>query len=254
MMLWHKAWVESRVRFLLGAAVMVIACVAAVVGHGPIRSALATRTAPLDTYSWYIYRVAYQGFVRTVFMAFAFVLGLGGLLRERELGTAAFTLALPLSRLRIVITRAAVGLIELISLACVPSIVILALSPLVGQAYPLSQALQFSLLWIAGGSALFAVAFLAASILGGEYTAFVVAWIALFGHTLTTQFVRLRNPALDGYLFTVQEIMSGFRMSYFDPRTHRLTGPFPVGLVLALAAISGALVASAAFHTQRRDF
>ena len=85
MMLWHKAWLESRPRFLLGAAVIGAACAVAALFHDPIRAALATRTAPLDTDVAYIYRVVYQGFVRTAFMMLAFILGLGGLLREHVL-------------------------------------------------------------------------------------------------------------------------------------------------------------------------
>ncbi len=253
MMLWSKAWIESRTRFVLAAAVMGIVCVAAIVFRDPVRSFLATRTAPLDTYAWYIYRI-HQGFGRNLFMMFSFVLGLGGLLRESELGTAGLTLTLPVRRRRLVLVRATVGLLELVALALLPSIVIVALSPMAGETYPLSQALRFSLLWIAGGSATFAVAFLSSSIFGGEYTAFVVSWIVLFGHTLTTQFIRFSHPDTNRYLFTVQEVMSGFRMWYLDPRTHLLVGPFPLTLVLLVAAISATLVAVAAVYTEQKDF
>jgi hypothetical protein len=54
--------------------------------HDAVRSFLASGAASLDTYPWYICRVVYQGFGRTLFMIFAFMFGLGGLLRERELG------------------------------------------------------------------------------------------------------------------------------------------------------------------------
>jgi hypothetical protein len=134
------------------------------------------------------------------------------------------------------------------------SIMIVALSPVAGETYPLSQALQFTVLWIAGGSATFAVAFLSSALLGGEYTAFIVSWTVLFGDTLTTQFVRIRHPATNPYLFTVQEVMSGFRMKYFDPHTHLPVGPFPLVLVLTLAAISSALLAIAAVYTEHKDF
>src|SRR5712692_8118599 len=126
MMLWRKAWIESRLRFGIAMAVMGSASSLGVLFHDPARSFLASSTALLDTYSWYICRIVYQGFGRTLFMIFAFMFGLGGLLRERELGTAAFTLALPVSRLRLVATRAVVGWIELITLAFLPSTVVLA--------------------------------------------------------------------------------------------------------------------------------
>jgi ABC-2 type transport system permease protein len=254
MMLWYKAWIESRLRFGHAMAAMGAATSLGVLFHDPVRSFLASGTASLDTYTWYICRILYQGFGRTLFMIFAFLFGLGGLLRERELGTAAFTLALPVSRLRLVATRAVVGWIELAALAFLPSIVVVVVSPLAGQGYPLAQALQFSVLWTAGGSALYAVAFLASAMLAGEYTAFIVAWVIMFGHTVTTQFIRLRYPALNRYLFTVQEMMSGFRMPYFDPHAHMLIGPFPLIIVMALIAFATALAAAAVVWTQQRDF
>ena len=254
MMLWHKAWLESRPRFLLGAAVIGAACAVAALFHDPIRAALATRTAPLDTDVAYIYRVVYQGFVRTAFMMLAFILGLGGLLREHDLGTSAFTLALPVTRLRLVAVRAAIGLLELAALAVLPAIVIAALSPVSHIHYPASQTLRFAVLWLAAGSTLFGASFLCSSLMGGEYTAFVVAWIAFFGHTITTQYIRIRHPELSAYLFTVQEVMSGFRMAYFDAAARALVAPFPLTIVAAVSAVSTLMISTAVACTNRRDF
>jgi ABC-2 type transport system permease protein len=254
MMLWHKAWLESRLRFLLGVAVIGAACAVAALFHSAIRAALATSTTPLNSDIAYIYRVVYQGFVRTAFMMLAFILGLGGLLRERELGTSAFTLALPVTRLRLVTVRAAIGLIELAALAILPAIVFVALGPATHIQYPASQALRFAVLWLAAGSTLFGAAFLCSSLMGGEYTAFVVAWIVLFGHTVTTQYIRIRRPEWSAYLFTVQEVMSGFRMTYFDAHTRLLVGPFPRLIVIAVSAASLLMISTAVAYTDRRDF
>jgi hypothetical protein len=97
-MLWQKAWIESRGRFLFGVAATGTAC----------------------AYSWYANR--YQGIPRTTFIVFCFLFGMGGLLREHAVGTAPFTLALPVSRLRLVATRAGVGWIELVALAMLASL------------------------------------------------------------------------------------------------------------------------------------
>ena len=254
MMVWYKAWMESRVRFFFSGATLAVACLGVIVFHHTMRPWLATPTNPLATDAAYVYRAVYQGFIRMLFMMFAFILGLGGLLRERELGTAPFTLTLTVSRSRLVVVRAATGLIELAVLALIPALIIPAVSPLAGLVYPSAQTLQYALLWMAGGSALFAAAFLSSCLFAGEYTAFVVSWTALFGVTVTTQYMRIARPATAPYLFTVHEIMSGFRMPYFDPRARLLIGPFPVTLVLALVAIACAFIASAAIYTERRDF
>ena len=206
-MLWHRAWIESRGRFLFGLAATGTAC----------------------AYGWYANRFTSQGVPRTTFIVCCFLFGMGGLLRERALGTAPFTLALPVSRLHLVAARAGVGWLEL---------VVLALPASLFTASPLPS----WLLWVAGGSSLFAVAFLASSVLAGEYTPFVVSWIAFFGHTTTTQYVRLMRPALRPYLFTLQEIMSRLR-------------PFSTALaVMVLAGVSCALFAGAAAYTTRKDF
>jgi len=203
-MLWRKAWHESRGRFLFAIAATGASCV----------------------YGRYAAR---WGVPRTTFIVCCFLLGIGGLLREQGIGTAPFTLALPVSRLRLVATRAVVGWLELAALAVMPALFMV--SPLASYA-----------LWVAGGSALFAVAFLASCIFPGEYTAFVVAWIAFFGHTTTTQFARLMRPALRPYLFTVQEIMSRLR-------------PFSPALAIAiLASVSCALIAAGAAVSRQRDF
>jgi len=203
-MLWQKAWLESRGRFGVGVAA----------------------TAAATAYAWSVNRF---GVPRLTFIACCFLFGMGGLLREHALGTATFTLALPVGRLRLVAARAAVGWLELAAIAALPALFMA--SPLLSY-----------LLWVAGGSALFAVALLASCVFGGEYTAFIVAWTVFFGHTLKTQYVRLMRPALRPYLYTVQEIMSRLR-------------PFPPTLAIAiLAGVSGALVAAAALVTRRRDF
>jgi len=253
-MLWHKAWVESRIRFVFGAGLLGITCAGAVLFHDQILRTLRTGGLPLETYNAYVYRMAYSGGLRTIFIAFTFVLGLGGLLRERELGTAFFTLALPVSRLRLTLVRAAVGLVEITALALVPAVAIALCSPLVHQAYPLSQSLQFAALWTAGGAALFAVSFLASAMFAGEYTAFIVAWVALFGVTLTQQYIRISHTAAFPYLVTVQEVMSGFRMPYFDAKARVLIGPFPAVHVTILVLIAATLVALAAAWTDRKDF
>jgi len=220
MMLWHKAWLESRTRLLLGVTMMIAVC----------------------AYSVHAHRSAYQGIVRNAFMVLCFQLGVGGLLRERAVGTAPFTLALPVSRVRLMATRAAVGWLELVVLAVVPLLIAVSLSPLVGDRYGIGQVVRISAMWVTGGSALLAVALLASSLFAGEYTAFVIAWIALFAHTIGTQLTRLARPALMPYLFTVQEIMSGFR------------GPVPSTIVAALVVVTCALVASAVLVIDRKDF
>ncbi len=97
-MLWYKAWRESQVRFLLSAVTIAGLCIAFVVFH---REGSAISERPL-TYLEYVWRIVYKGYLRELFVLLTLLLGIGGLLRERDYGTASFTLALPVSRLRLV--------------------------------------------------------------------------------------------------------------------------------------------------------
>jgi ABC-type transport system involved in multi-copper enzyme maturation permease subunit len=90
---------------------------------------------------------------------FAVLLGAGGLVSQSVRGGALFTLSLPVSRGRVLAVRAATALIELAVLALVPTLVVVALSPAIGESYPLGDALIHAACLVIAGSALFALAF-----------------------------------------------------------------------------------------------
>lgn len=249
MMLWHKAWWETRTRFLISLGTLTALCLMAVAFEGVIRTRLGATTAPLNTYAGYIHRIIYSGGARPLFMLFVLVLGLGGLRMEQEHGTAGLTLALPVRRWHVIGVRAAVGFCEMIVLALLPAVVIPAMSPLVHQAYPFAQAVQFSLLWIAGYSLLFATAFLISALLSGPYTALMVAWVLFVAHAVVASAPRLRPLRLN-----LQWLTSGAWMPYFDPQTALLVGPLPSTRLLFIGALSLILVAVAAGVTERQDF
>src|ERR1700686_4238542 len=82
-----------------------------------------------------------------------------------------FTLALPVSRARLVTIRALVGLLEVVSLALLPALILVCVSPFVHESYPLGEALRFSALWSGAGIAIFAMAFVLSTVVGGEIAA-----------------------------------------------------------------------------------
>jgi ABC-type transport system involved in multi-copper enzyme maturation permease subunit len=173
-------------------------------------------------------------------MLFAMILGLGGLVREQELGTAGFTLALPVTRLRLTSVRALAAIVELAILAFVP-VAILAVAAAFGPLpLPLGRAVISALRWIVGGSAMFALSFLASATFEGEYTAFVAAVVVHFASTVTLQLVRIARPPTRPYLFTLQEVMGGAR-----------NGAVPFAVVIAATI---ALIATGIVWTEKRDF
>ena len=73
------------------------------------------------TYSQYLWSVIYKGYLRDIFVVLVQLLGMGGLGRERAYGTSGFTVTLPVSRWRLVTTRAAIGIAESTVIAFLPA-------------------------------------------------------------------------------------------------------------------------------------
>ena len=180
-MLWYKAWRESRTRFAIAAFTLVGFCLFAVLFRNQNRESgkLVIPVLRSSIFSERIYGLVYGGTAKGAFAILTIFLGLGGLLRERRNRTAIFTLSLPVSRFRLIGTQMVVGLSEIAALSLLPAVLIPSLSKFVYESYPLAEALHFSMLWFACGSIIFAAAFLMSVVLGGEYTAPVVCYIAL---------------------------------------------------------------------------
>jgi ABC-type transport system involved in multi-copper enzyme maturation permease subunit len=244
-MLGYKAWRESQARFLLSALTMAGLCVGLVLFH---REGARMFDRP-PTYVEYIWELVYKGYVRELFLVLALLLGVGGLLRERDCGTANFTLALPVSRLHLVAVRAALGLAQVAALALLPALLIPALSPLTGQSYSWFPALQFAILWAVAGAVIFMMGFLASSLFAGEYTAPVAAFLTMLGYSMVADFSFLERHFLD-----LNDIMSGEGMPYFQPHGSVLIGPLPWNALVVILLITFSLVALAGWVIQHQDF
>jgi ABC-type transport system involved in multi-copper enzyme maturation permease subunit len=245
-MLWHKAWRESQARFLLSAVAISGLCIGFVVFHQ--EGAAGISDQPL-TYVEYIWGTVYKGFVRELFVVFSLLLGIGGLLRERDRGTVGFTLALPVSRLRLVSIRAAVGLSEIAGLSLLPWLILPSLSSLVGQSYPWSQASQFALLWASAGTFFFVIGFLASTVFYGEFTSLVAAFLGLVLYSVIADL-----PFLEQYSLDIHDIMSGHGMPYFQLHGALLVGPLPWMVLAVIVLTTLGLVGLACRITEHRDF
>lgn len=247
-MILYKAWRESRTRFLLSAGSLVAFCLLAVLLQNQIRAHALLPGRRASNYSEHIYTFVYSGVAKSILILFLFFLGAGGLLRERACGAAPFTLALPVSRFALVASRAVIGLVELGILSLLPALLIPALSPLAHQSYPWLQALHFSALWFACGSVIFAVTFLFATFLGGEYTASIACFLAFLVHDEAMMHFKL-------YSWKIAWIMGEFGTMHWDPRYQVLVSSplnWMVLITYTLIAIGFVFVASGI--AQRQDF
>ncbi len=248
MMLWYKAWRESRVRFLLSAAVWTFFCVGLMYRA---RTGFPPPDLPNLPYSAWVWANIYGNLNPTIFIILVMVLGLGGLQRERPVGTAAFTLTLPVTRLHLVIVRAAVGLLQVTILSFIPAMLIPTLSPILArQSYPETQALQFALLFMTWGAVAFGVGFLWSSLFRGEFTGTALCVITPVVYRIFVQNTSAlqRFPAANYASF-----MSG--LPYIkSPVKVLIDKPLPLAAFLALAAVMAALIACAARVTRQQDF
>jgi ABC-2 type transport system permease protein len=229
-MLVYKAWRETRARFLISAATLGWFCAAFVVLRPRIQY-MARRPfadAIIDS--------IYTGGVRNIFVLLVVAFGMGGLAQEQARGSAAFTLALPLSRGRLVFSRAGIGLLEVAALALVPTAAVLGLAPLTGESFGTGEALLYSTQWAATGVVLFAVSFLTSVRLTGGPAALTVTILLVATYASILNVAALRAiPALN--IFALMD------------RPHPSAGRLGSAVLVALV-----LIAAAARATERQDF
>jgi ABC-2 type transport system permease protein len=172
------------------------------------------------------------------------------LLRERRLRTAVFTLALPVSRLRLIVTQMVVGISELAALSLLPALLIPSLSLLIHQHYSLAEALNFSILWFGCCSVIFAASFLLSVVLDGEYTAPMACYVALMLKVLISNW-----PSLRPYRLNLMWTMGEFgRMHWKLQHNLLLSDPLPWARLLTILSITLGMLALAARITQKQDF
>jgi ABC-2 type transport system permease protein len=235
--LWYKAWLETRSRFLTCLATLTIFC-AVFVGHaqGIIGPGWKTDNNRLLFVT--------QQFVVIMWILAVVLLGMGGIIRERAIGTSSLTLSLPVSRARLLGIRIGMGVLQAIALAVVPWTTIFLVSSFSRMPILITQVGFYVLLLIGGGSAYFAMAVLVSSLVEGEYTAPAVA----FGLVLLTAIV------LDAWLrpFNLWRLLTGD--FYIDRHTYLLSWPFPWRGTLASMSAAALMLLTSIRVIERREF
>jgi hypothetical protein len=246
-MLYYKAWLESRVRFLAAGAVLSLHCLTFI---QRARIDFPPALEPMLPFTAHVWRGIYNGLDMAVFVVMAALLGLGGLERERELGSASFTLALPVDRVQLLWPRVAVAILEMAALAAIPLVVVPWTSASIGRAYPVAQAVRFAVLFAVTGSLWVSAGVLCSVTIGATHANIVAAVLtpavcaALFAGTALRQ-----HPALNPF-----NVMNGSRLPFLDRATDLLTAPLPCTTLAAFLLISAVLLAAATATAGRRDF
>lgn len=253
-MLWYKAWLETRWRFLTGLVLLMCSAAAVVfaysqvlsllplvpaAGGGEVGLEIREKAALLTTYRGYVWSQWFGQNMAGLWTLFAVVIGSGGLLNQASRG-ALYTLSMPVSRTRLLGVRASLSLAELFALALLPSLVLPALSPLVGQRYGIGDAFVHASCVFVGGSVFFSLTFLLSTVFSDIWRPALVTCGVAFGLGL---FEQTLHGALPSSLFHVSSAESYFRG----------TGIPWIGLVIRVG-LSGALFYGAVVNIARQDF
>ena len=234
--LW-KVWQESRSRFFTAVVLLALVVVYAV-----IRVHLSTGKRPL--YSVSIWEGLFHYALEGLWVVAAFILTLGGLRREKATGTALFSLGLPVTRLRLFLSRAALARVETVVLGLVSALLIPLVSHFVGESYPFDQAVAFGALMSAAGLVIVAIGLLLSEIFEGEFTAAAVGLCAL-----PAIFLSYQTGTLHGW--NVFDVMSA--TAYVDGTTRLLNGAVPWLDLTVCLLVSCGLLLTAAVTIRTRD-
>ena len=255
-MLWYKSWLETRWRFLIGLALLMLSAAGAVLAYprvmkllplvptvevsGELGRRIREGADLMRDYRGYVWSQWLRQSMTQLWTLFAVLLGTGGLLSQASGGGALFTLSLPVSRNRLLGVRAATGLAELLVLAFVPPLLLPLLSPAVGQTYGIGDALVHGACLFIAGAVLFSLAFLLSTVFSDVWRPALIAGCAAAVLGICEPFF----PGLSRYgLFGIMDGEMYFR-----------GGGLPWLGLLASAAVSAAMLFAATRNIARQDF
>ena len=240
-----KAWCESRNRFFASLGLLLILIGYSVLSGPQFLEGIAiNHPDEWLSYSGYIWVSLFDFYLQGFWIACAFILGLGGIWRERATGASAFTLSFPVTRKHLVLIRAAVAILEASVIALIPCLLIPMFSLVTGNHYSLAQSVTFALFLAVGGLVFVALSVLLSSLFEGEYTAFICGMCAI-----ATLFFAFKARSI--HRWSIFDLMSGAR--HIDPTTHLVTSVPWLGLTVS-ALISTLLLGASVQITHSRDF
>lgn len=240
MMLWRRVWWETRARFLISLAGAVGVC-SLFIHHTHGNALPDTATVYYPNTFFYAHQ-----YLMGIWILGTVLLGMGGLVREKALGSAPFTLTLPVTRGRLCWVRIALGLLQVAALGVIPWLVIALVAWWGGHAIEPSQAAYYVTLLLGAGLVYFALAVLTASLVEGEYTAPAVT----FGVVILTSVL----PGMVTFLrpYSVLRLMGG--SASLDRETYLLRAPVPWNSLLAITCLAAVLLIASVHVVRHREF
>ena len=237
MMLFYKAWRESRATFFWAILLLSLHCVGVILPRGNTRA----QGSGIDWHD-YVTSQIFSTNGKALFVLVVILLGPAGIRRERLHHRAVFTLSLPVRRMQLLGTQLGVGLIEVALLALLAALLVEPLSIAVHQSYPVAEALRYSFFRFVCGAEIFALAFALSTVVAGTYTAPIACYFALMLQVRAASWHPLEPYGLNP-LRTID-----WGRSLVD-----LSQPFPWIPLSLLTLITVCLFAVAAAITERQN-
>jgi ABC-2 type transport system permease protein len=257
-MLWHKAWLETRSRFITALIVLTMMSGSNVYDYLATKTLLPRLNATTETpaaeasglsemlreaidlqkdFRGFIWYQAFRQNLTQMGVFFAVLLGCGGLLHESAKGSALFTLSLPVTRRQLLGARIGNGLAQWLAIAMVPPLAIPILAPAIGQHFSVVDALAHGLCIFFVGAIFFSLA----SFLSTMFTDIWRPLLIAIGIACAVALASVAVPQL-----AIFSVMNG--ESYFR------NGSLPWAGFVTSAVIATALLYGAAETLERRDF
>jgi ABC-2 type transport system permease protein len=253
-MLWYKAWLDTRWRFLIGLALLICTALANALTYptavatleaarnespnGPLASHIDLAWQLSTTFRGYIWDQVIHHNMYYLWSLFAVLLAADGPLNQRT--GAIFTLTLPVSRRRLCAVRAGVDFCELGLLALLPLLAVSLAAPAVGHSYALADALIHAIHLLIGGTCFYCLTLLLAAFFEDRWRPILLTLAAAVLVGVSAEFL----PALSA--LGPVGVMIG--ESYF-----RTGSPEWTGLLIA-PAVAAVLFYYSVRRIENRDF
>ena len=250
-MLWHKAWVDTRWRFFLGLALLLVLACGSSLTFPRVRDFLGAIQLPavpdeeaaaafreslelIRTFRGYAWSQWFSQSFPVLLTIIAALLGSGSPLVKGGSG-ALLSLSLPVSRGRWISTRSGTALAELFVLALVPSVAFAVLAPVVGEQFAVTEAVAYGLSAFVGASLFLGLAVFLSTVFNDVWRPLLLTFVGALA-------IGVVLPQEHG-LF---QAMGGRR--YF------VSGTLAWAELLVSAAAAAGLVYAATARIARRDF
>jgi len=250
-MLWHKAWVDTRWRFALALALLLVLACGSALTFPRVRDFLGAMQLPpvadeetaaafreslefMRTFRGYAWSQWFAQSFPALLTLMAALLGSGSPLVKGGSG-ALFSLALPVSRGQWISTRAGIALAELFVLALAPSLAFTVLAPAVGEQFAVTEALVYGVSSFVGASLFLALALFLSTLFNDVWSPLLLTCVGSIAIAIVVPF--------DHGLF---QAMGGSR--YFE------SGALAWPELAVSAAVASVLVYAASARLSRRDF